>query len=215
MFNGIRQFTAVCIILLATDYFLRKKYFRFFCLVVLAVTVHGSAALILPLIPVVKGKAWNKRTLLLIAGVGAAILFMGQFTSVLNRVLSETQYSGLVKNEIWQTDDGTNPIRVLIYSIPAFLSLVGKRYVEEENSPEVHFFVNCGICTAVLYLLSAFSSGIYVGRIPIYTTLPGYAVMPWLIHHSFTPESARLITSLIILVYLVFFYIQIHLVWNY
>ena len=214
MFNGMRQFIAVSIVLFCFGLVLKKKYIPAICLILLASTIHGSALLMLPIIFVIQGKAWNKRTILMIAGVGAAILFMGQFTSILDTMLVETQYNDLITNEIWTSDDGTNLLRVLFYSIPAVLSLVGKRYIDAENSPVINMCVNCGVCTAMIYLMSAFSSGIYIGRLPIYTTLQGYVAVPWIIDHMFTKESAQLVKVGLIGGFLAFFYYQMHMAWG-
>ena len=214
MFNGMRQFIAVCITLLCFGLVLKKKYIPAICLILLAATIHGSALLVLPILFVVQGKAWNKRTLLMMAGVCVAILFVDQFTTILDTMLAETQYSDLITNEIWINDDGTNIFRVLFYSIPAVLSMVGKRYVDKENSPLINMCVNCSICTSVIYLLSSFSSGIYVGRLPIYTTLQGYVAVPWLIDNMFTKESARLVKIALMGGYLAFFYYQMHIAWG-
>ena len=74
--------------------------------------------------------------------------------------------------------------------------------------------VNCSICTAMIYLLSAFSSGIYVGRLPIYTTLQGYVVVPWLLKNMFTKESEAMVRVGLIGVFLLFFYYQMHVTWG-
>lgn len=214
MFNGMRQFIAVCIILLSFELILRKKYVPTIVIILLAATIHGSALLMLPIIFVVQGKAWNKRTLLMMVGVGVVILFVDQFTSVLDTLLAETQYSDLITNEIWTNDDGTNMFRVLFYSVPAILSLIGKRYVDEENSPVVNICVNFAACTCFIYFLSAFTSGIYIGRLPIFVTLPGYAVCPWLIDHMFTKESARIVKIVFVCGFLAFFYYQMHIAWG-
>lgn len=214
MFNGMRQFIAVSIILLSFGFVLEKKYVSAICLILLASTIHGSALMMLPIIFVIQGKAWNKRTILMIAGVGVSILFIGQFTSILDMMLAETQYSDLITNEIWTSDDGTNLLRVLFYSIPAVLSLVGKRYIDAENSPVINMCVNCGVCTAIIYLVSAFSSGIYIGRLPIYTTLQGYVAVPWLIEHMFTEKSAQIVRIGLIGGFLAFFYYQMHMAWG-
>ena len=214
MFNGMRQFIAVGIILLSFGLTLRKKYIPAICLILLAATIHGSALLMLPVLFVVQGKAWNKRTLLMMAGVCVVILFVDQFTTILDTMLAETQYSDLITNETWINDDGTNIFRVLFYSIPAVLSMVGKRYVDKENSLVINMCVNCSICTSVIYLLSSFSSGIYVGRLPIYTTLQGYVAVPWLIDNMFTKESARLVKIALMGGYLAFFYYQMHIAWG-
>ena len=86
--------------------------------------------------------------------------------------------------------------------------------MDRERSPIINLCVNCGICTAALYLLSVFSSGIYIGRLPIYTTLQGYVAVPWLIDHMFTKQSAKIVTGGLICGYLAFFYYQMHVAWN-
>lgn len=214
MFNGMRQFIAVCMILLCFGLLLRKKYVLTIFVILLASTIHASALIMIPLIFVIQGRAWNWKTLILVLGVGAAILLIDPFTAFLDAALSETQYSDLVTNDIWKNDDGTNILRALFYSIPAILSLIGRRIVARENSPVINLCVNCSICTAILYLLSVFSSGIYIGRLPIYTTLQGYVAVPWLIDHMFTKQSARIVVGGLICGYLAFFYYQMHFTWN-
>ena len=213
MFNGMRQFIAVCICLFSLELTLKKKYVPAVLLILLASTIHGSALMMIPIIFIVQGKAWNGRTQLMLAGVVIAILCIDQFTPWLDEMLSDTQYSDMITNEIWTNDDGTNLLRVLFYSIPAILSLVRKRYVDAENSPLLNLCVNCAACTSFLYLLSAFSAGIYIGRLPIYTTLPGYAAVPWLIDNMFTKESAKLVRLGLIAGFLMFFYYQMHFTW--
>lgn len=210
MFNGIRQFIAVCIILLSFELILRKKVLWAIAVILLAATVHASALILIPLIFVIQGRAWNWRTLILLVCVCVATLLIDSFTALLDSVLAETQYDDLITNELWTNDDGTNILRALFYSIPALLSLAGIRCVKQEKSPVVSLCVNCSICTAALYFLSVFSSGIYVGRLPIYTTLQGYAAVPWLIDHMFTKQSAKIVTGGLICGYLVFFYYQMH-----
>lgn len=214
MFNGMRQFIAVCIVLLSFGLVLRKKYIPAVLVILLASTIHASALMMIPLIFVIQGPSWNWKTLLLLVGVGAAILLIDPFMSFVDSILAETQYNDLITNDIWKNDDGTNVLRALFYSIPAILSLVGKRFVDREDSPIVNLCVNCSVCTAALYLLSVFSSGIYIGRLPIYTTLQGYVAVPWLIEHMFTKESAKIVTGGLICGYLAFFYYQMHVAWN-
>jgi hypothetical protein len=54
-----------------------------------------------------------------------------------------------------------------------------------------------------------------VGRLPIYTTLHGYMVLPWVIDQIFEKSSAMLIKVLAVVAYLGFFYYQMHIAWDY
>ena len=165
MFNGMRQFIAAAGIFACTTLMLKKKYFPVVLIILALSTIHGAALIMLPIVFVAQGKAWNKKTVLLI------IAFVGQFTPILDTLMAETQYSDILINEIWLNDDGTSIIRVIVYSVPALLSLVGKKFIDNENNPVVNLSVNMSICAAAFYLLSSVTSGIYVGRIPIYMSL--------------------------------------------
>lgn len=214
MFNGMRQFIAVAGVFACFGWMVKKKYLPLIAVILLCATIHASALIMLPIVFIVQGRAWNKKTLFFILCVALAILFVDQFTTVLDQLLAETQYSDMVTNEIWKNDDGTNVLRILVYSVPALLSLLGKRYVDEANDPVINICVNASACTMILYCLSGVTSGIYIGRLPIYTTLMGYIAVPWLIEHIFTKASAQLVKLLMVAAYVAFFYYQMHVGWN-
>lgn len=183
------SFIAVSIILISFRCLLNRHYFLMLLLILLAASIHGSALLVLPILLIIYGRAWNKKTILLLMTVIMMILFVHPLTDIIEELLRDTQYNDIVTNDIWQQDDGTNMLRVLFYSVPALFSLAGKSYIDEADSPLLNLCVNCSICTAAVYLLSAFSSGIYIGRIPVLTTLQGYIILPWLIDRMFTRTS--------------------------
>ena len=64
------------------------------------------------------------------------------------------------------------------------------------------------------YFLVALRITIYIGRIPIYTTLHGYMILPWLIDQIFEKASARLIKLLMIVFYVAFYYYQMEIIWG-
>lgn len=214
MFNGIRQFTAVTITFFAFEYILKKKYIPAIIIVLVASLFHGSALLVLPFIFVAQGDAWNKKTLLFIAAVIVAVMFVGQFTDILDTLLAETQYENVVSDwQEWQ-DDGTNIIRVLVYAIPAALSLIGLRFIKNENNPVINLCVNMSIVSVGFYVVSMFTSGIFIGRLPIYFSLYGYILLPWEIEHMFTEKSVKLVYMFMIAAYMVFYYYQVKLTWG-
>lgn len=212
--NGLRQFLAVTIIFAATGLLLKKKYIPTILLILLAATIHGSALLMIPVIFIIQGKPWNKKTVLLVIGSIVALYFADQFTSILDQLLSDTSYTNMVSD--WQSwnDDGTNPIRVLVYSIPTILSLVGLKYIKEENDPIINLATNAGLVSTSLYIVSIGTSGIFMGRLPIYVSMYSmYILLPWEIEHMFTKEFARLIKLFIVGLFTVFFWYQMH-VWG-
>lgn len=214
MHNGIRQFIAVCIIFAAFQLQVKRKYVPFVLLVLLASTIHGSALLMLPFAYVMAGPALNRKTLLMILGLAVLLPFVDRLMPMLNDLLQETQYDDVMTNGIWENDDGTNMIRVLVYSVPALVAILGRKYIRTEDDPAMNLCINASMITMAVYLISSVTSGIYIGRIPIYTTLHGYMALPWMLDRIFEKASARLIKFMMVAFYVAFYYYQMQTVWE-
>ncbi|WP_426350927.1 EpsG family protein [Alloiococcus sp. CFN-8] len=214
MFNGMRQFLAAALLFTAIGLILSKRYTLAIIVTLLVSTIHGSALLMIPMIFIVQGKAWNKKTLLFILGVILAIVFVDQFTNILSEAIVDTQYDDLLTNGIWENDDGTSMFRVLVYAVPTLLSLVGRRIILKENNHVINLCTNMSILSTGLYIVSMFTSGIYIGRLPIYFSLYNYILLPWEIENIFTKKSADIMYLLTIAAYLLFYYLQMHMAWN-
>lgn len=211
MQNGMRQFTAVCITFAAFDLLVRRKYIWFVVVILFASTFHASALIVLPFAYVMNGPALNRKSFLMIGAVALMIPLMDSLTPLLERLLADTQYGDVIGGEIWLNDDGTNMVRVLVYSVPALMALLGFRYILRSRDRAANLCINASMITMAVYVASAVTSGIYIGRIPIYTTLHGYAVLPWLIDQIFEKLSAKLMKLLLVLFYLAFFVYQMRL----
>lgn len=214
MFNGMRQFIAVCGIFACLGWIVRKEYFKSIVVILLLSTIHQTALVMIPIIFIIQGRAFNKKTMFLIFLTLIVLVGVNEFTSFLENALKETQYSDIMTNEIMQNKTGTNILRVIVYSVPLLLSIVGKRYIDEANDPLINLCVNCSVITTALYAISAVTSGIYFGRLPIYTSLTGYILLPWLINRMFEKKSAVLVKFLMYGFYFLFFYYQMHFAWG-
>lgn len=215
MHNGMRQFIAVCGIFACLGWILKKEYFKTIIVILLLSTIHQTALIMIPIIFIIQGRAFNKKTMFLIFLTLIVLVGINSFTTFLDSALKETQYNGIMTDEIMSNKAGTNILRVIVYSVPLLLSIVGKRYIDEANNPLINLCVNCSVITTALYAISAVTSGIYFGRLPIYTSLTGYILLPWLINHMFEKKSAILIKVMMYGFYFVFFYYQMHIAWGY
>lgn len=213
MFNGVRQFTAVTIIFAATKFMLEKRWLPTILMILLASTMHQSALLMIPIVIIAQGKAWNKRTILFLIAALTAVAFVDQFTNILDDMMQETQYSNMVTDWTMWGDDGTNVFRVLVYAVPTVLSFVGLRYLRYEDDPIINLCANMSIASTGLYIISMFTSGIFIGRLPIFASLYNYILLPWEIEHMFTKRSAQLVKFLMIAAYLVFYWYQVVVTW--
>ncbi len=213
--NGIRQFLAVALIFAATDLLLKSKYIPLLIVILTAATIHASALLMIPIVFIVQGKAWNVKTLLCIIVTIFILIYVESFTGILEELLSNTNYSSMVTDwKEWQ-DEGTNPIRVLVYSIPMILSLIGYKQIRKLDDNFVNILTNLSILTSAIAMVSMVTSGIFIGRLIIYPAIySSYLLLPWEIEHLFSKESAKLIRIFMVIGYVGFFYYQMHSAWG-
>ena len=59
---------------------LKRKYIPLIAIILLGATFHASALLMIPIIFIVQGKAWNKKSVLCILGCILILIFVNQFT---------------------------------------------------------------------------------------------------------------------------------------
>lgn len=205
MMNGLRQFLAVSIIMAATPWMLQKRYIPLIAIILLATTIHSSAILMLPVVFIVQGKPWNEKTLMFIILSVVMMYLFSKYTGLLDSLLEDTEYAGVMANAAEIGDDGTNPLRVLVSSVPMLLSFIGRKQIEKENDAMVNLCVNMSIITSGIYLISMVTSGIMIGRLPIYTALYSYMLLPHLAKTIFTKRSAKIVTVMMIGLYMAYY----------
>lgn len=221
MFNGIRQFIAVTIILAATPLMIKetnspilKKYLPLVLVIIFASFFHQSALIMIPIVLFVQGEAWSKKTLLFIAIVLLTLVFIDSFTSLLDNALSDTQYKNVVSDYKNWNDNGTNPIRVVFYSVPAILSFIERKKINSSGSAIIRISANMSIISAGLFIVSMVTSGIYIGRLPVYCSMFGYILLPWELKNLSDESTNKIVTSVMVVLFIIFYIYQTHFVWQ-
>ncbi|MGN0502456.1 MAG: EpsG family protein [Ruminococcus sp.] len=209
MTNGMRQFMVVAIIFASANLLLTRKIqniILFILIVILLSNIHSSCLLVIPLYIVSLGKPFNKRVLLVIFSCLLSVVFIGQFTSILDSALEFTTYNNVTTQML--SDDGTNPLRALLYSWPSFLAIYFRKKIPEDISPVIAFSINASLISMGIYIISIFTSGIFIGRIPIFFSLFNYVLIPWELKTFFEPKTRQTIYYVIVAVYFVYFVYQ-------
>lgn len=212
MYNGIRQFLATSIIFACLPLLEKKKYVPAVVIILMVSLIHASALFFLPFIFVINGKPWNKRTLLFLFAVIVSILFLDRFTGIITDLMENSQYSSKVDQFV--NDTGVSLPRVIFYSIPAILSLMFKRRLENEHNTVISMSINLSAITAGFYVIGYFTSGLLAGRIPILFSLSNYILIPYILKTVFTERSAKLLKIGFVAVYVVYFYYQVFITWG-
>lgn len=230
MCNGMRQFLAVTMVFACTGWILENKWYFFipFAVLVMGLTpitskldlevapwylcgIHQSTMIFILSYFFIRGKAFNKKVWILIA-VFFVLAVSGGLDSVLDSSVEDTTYVKDMNNV--NADDGTSIPRVLVSSIPFIMALFSWNELKKESTPTIiNISANCSAITSILYVASAFTSGIYVGRLPIYTEMYNLILVPWLIRHAFK-ENQKTITFVMISLYLLYFYYQFNVSWG-
>lgn len=215
MHNGIRQFTAAVIIFSAMPFLWKKQIVPAVIAVLAASLIHQSALIMLPVLFIIQGRALNLRSLLFLLVAIVVLFYVDVFTDLLDRLLDDTQYTNVVTEWKMINDDGTNAIRVAVYSVPLLIAMTQLRNIRKINDPMVNLAVNASAVTTGIYLVSMATSGIFVGRMPIYTSLMATMILlPWEIHELYTPESAKLIKLAAVAAYSLLFIYQVLFTWG-
>lgn len=215
MQNGIRQFIAVTLIVFFSDWIFQKKYLRICLIILIAATIHTSALIMIPIVFIVQGEAFNRKTLLAIICTVILLSALNQFVPIVDDMLSGTEYSGAITD--WQSsnNNGVSFLRVLVYSVPTILAIFGRKMIKTSEDKVIHIVCNMSILSTLLYIIGMFTSGIYVGRLPIYCSLYSNGILlPWLIKKMFDKRSQELIYLIMIISYMLFYYYQTHIIWG-
>jgi len=203
MVNGIKQFFANCIILLGCKFLMEKKFFKFAAFVIVASFFHTSALIVLPIYFFVHGKPWNKKMLLILAASLLAVVFLSSFTNILDFILEATDYG----TSVLEDNSGSNILRVPIAAVPAVIALISRKKIEKIAPKYINICINMSLISACLYFISSFTSGIHMGRLPIYFDLYSFISLPWLIDNAFDNKTNKFVKTSCIACYLLMYFV--------
>lgn len=203
MMNGIRQFISVCLILYFFDCIIERKFWKFIVVLIIATLIHQTAILWLPIYFVVSFEPWSLKIWSCIAATILLVFCVNQFTDLIND--TDTVIAGYSVSYIMNYDDGVNFTRVVIAAVPTVIAFVGKRKTKTINDKLINICINLSVVSVCVYLLGVVTSGIMIGRIPIYFTLLNFVLLPWLIDNVFVGRTKSVVKFLCYGFYFVYF----------
>lgn len=230
MCNGIRQFLVVTILFALVDLILKNKWYIIIPIVLLLggikpifnmfhwgtpfwlfCGIHQSSLIVIPFYFIVRGKALTKKVWILLIAL-LAITAFGALDSFLETSTENTMYA--VDLELISNSKGAHPIRFFVSLVPTVLVLIKRKEIVADTTPPIiNLAVNMSFVTSTLYLASVFTSGTFVGRLPVYCELYNLILIPWLINHLYEKDKQILTPSLYAL-YLLYYLYQIFIAWN-
>ena len=204
MLNGIRQFFCVCALALALPWLIEGKTKRYILLIAALSLVHFTVWLMAPLYFILRLKPWSKPIWLAMFGVVCACYMASSVASFTEEALQSTSYAGsTVFNE---GDDGVHPLRVLVAAVPACLAWVIRKRIAAENNTLLNICINASFFSALLYLFGVFTSGILMGRLPIYCEVFATMTLPAVILRFKRRTYRSILFSGCLLFYTLYYY---------
>lgn len=230
MCNGIRQFLTVTILFALVDLILKNKW-NIFIPIVLVLSgikpifnmfhwgtpfwlfcgIHQSSLLVIPIYFIVRGKVLTKKVWILLLAL-LAIAALGLLDSFLEASTENTMYAD--EMELITNAKGANPIRLLVSLVPIVLVLIKRNEIVADSTPLIiRLSVNMSFVTSTLYLASVFTSGTFVGRLPVYCELYNLILIPWLINHLYEKDK-HILTPSLYGFYLLYYLYQLFVSWG-
>ena len=206
MQGGVRQFTAVCLVLYFLNFVIERRIIGFAIVLYLAYLIHDTVVLWIPIYFIVKFKPFSWQIWICVILTVLAFFFVTEFTSFMDSQLEDTSYAGY-GNTIthYENDNGVNPIRFIISAIPPAIALWRWKYIKDRTNPMIDVCINMGTAAAGVNLLGIVTSGILVGRIPIYFTPVNFIVIPWLMKYAFVGKLQKFVIVACYILYFAYF----------
>ena len=209
---GIRQFTAACLVLYFINFVIDRKLIGFAIVIYLAYTIHDSAVFWVPVYFIVRFKPFSKQIWFFVALTLVVFFFITEFTSFLDSSLEGTEYenygtalSGGYNSGNGEVDDGVNPLIAVISAVPPGIAFWQWKNIKDKTNPMIDTFINMGTAAVGVNLLGVVTSGILVGRVPIYFTPVNFIVLPWLFKYGISGNTRKIIVALCYILYFAYF----------
>lgn len=210
LFNGIRQFLAVCILFCFSKWIEENKTIRYILITLIASSIHNTALIFIPIVIFLRKKdVWKRRTILIIIAFIGIVFFADDVLDIFTQTEIGGEYTDALNDST-----GSNIFRVLIAMVPCVLSFIKRKIIEEEGNDFIKLCVNMSIFTVGFYSFATVTNGILVGRIPVYFELYNFILLPWLIKHGFKSKDQTVLNIVCVVLYVLYFYYQINLTWH-
>lgn len=196
MMNGLRQFVASCILFAALPLIIRKKFVPLVLIILVAMSIHRASLMMLPVVFLVQFKPWKKIT----------IIALLSFAIVLYFYIGNSDW---LSEELLQTAKGANPLRIVISAIPTVIAFVGRKKIASANNQLINICVNMSIVTTLIYFIASITSGVMTGRLPGFTGIYNFILIPYLSKNVFNEGVSKRIKTFFVLFYSTYFVLRV------
>ena len=164
-FNGIRQYLACAILFAGHRYILKRDFWKYFLIVILASTFHISALVMILLYFVPRESITIKQSVILIVVIVLGLTGYEYIFNTIDSFLQASDRSVVAIGDYLLQELSIFRILVMVAPPTLYLFLAPKNVMSDED----HFYVNMLFLNAALYIITARSA--YLARFTIYTNI--------------------------------------------
>ena len=208
--NGLRQYLACAIMLMALSLLYKRKWYLYIPIVILAAQIHTSAYIFIVVYFIANKPAWGKFTKIMLA-IGLFLLVTYPVTgSFINRLFVENTDYG----EKYNTSDFTNNVnmfRLAVMSVPVVVSFINrKNMIGKYKYYDIVFNMSllCAMCT----LIGIFSA-VYA-RLNLYFEVFNVILLVWNVNDMVKQEKYKWIKFVCICCFMLYFIYQMVFTYN-
>lgn len=199
---ALKQITASALLTLALTALIERKWVRYFVLVLIAGLIHTYAFIFL-FLPLMTGKPWSWKSLLLLLGtVGVMLTFESTIGSLL-------EYADSIGKHVaeYEVFDGNqmNPFRVAVFAVVPVATFAFHKYLDPYLDRKTCILLNMSIISLMFMLLASINGANMFGRLARYFVIGSVCALPWIIDRAFNRSSARIVKLTAVVCFLAFF----------
>ena len=199
---AIKQVLGMAIVTLAFPYLEKRKWIRYYLMVLIAMLVH-TYALAFALLPFFKQKPWQLFTFVFLVVISVVVR---NFESAITAFMEQANDLGKTLAEYEVFDDHTvNILRLIVYAVPPVLSLVFQKWVLGDESPTNNVLVHMSIISLAFMILGTQAGANMFGRMANYFELGTICCLPAMLKNSFDRRSYRTLSGVACLCFFGFF----------
>lgn len=191
MMNGMRQYMATAIVLCGTKYLFSLKkssFIKYAAIIMLAWGMHNSALIMIPMFFVVRRKAWQISSYLIILGSVVATLAFDTILPSFLGAVENTSY-GEYANNGWftsGTEGGSSIGRVVIAVAPIVIAFFNRERMERLGRAG-DVLINFAFINAAIYMIATYNW--IFARLGIYLMVYYMIFASWAVRFAAPPRD--------------------------
>lgn len=204
--NGMRQYMGAAIVLLATRYLFSEKrtdFIKYAVIILLAYCMHNSAIIMLPLYFVVRRRAWQISSYLLVLGSAVAVVIFDSILPSFLSALEQTSYANYSENG-WFTngqEGGSSLFRLCFIAFPIVVAHLSKERLKMLGRVG-DILVNIAFVNAAIYMIGLYN-WIFV-RLAIYLAIYFMIFVVWVVNYAVKPKDRAIFVFATVVLYFLY-----------